>query len=358
MTTSRRVCLGTLILFSLAVVTTTHARFVRLQSIDYHVVAQPPASPLLRTVNDVAPAVQNATELALARAHTFVTHYANVLRIITIPAGMVVTFFGYFLLNPVLFGAGMLTGGGATFVALRALLGHASPSALWLAVVGSLLCGFVLGLLAVKLISVGMFAVGALLGVVIASALKPSVLGRVYPANHDVGFYLGAVVLGVVLGLVAMRFKKPMVILATAYAGAFGFFFGIGYFAGHFPTSATIDAAQQGHFGAWFVAYTVLTSIVGTAGAIMQFKLAKSKTISPGTHRHHRLDVRSDDEWYEEQQRLAQSDSEERKKENFENVVPAKGVAFESDAPKPRYYGNVNPDEEDVLGTTEKSHNY
>lgn len=338
-----------LFVFSL-VLTTSHARFVRLHSHDFHVIEQLPLSPLLRTVNDVAPAVQNATELALTRARTFVAHYANALRIVTIPTGIIVTFLGYFLLNPVLFSAGMLTGGGATFVALRALLGHESPSALWLSVVGSLLCGFIVGLLAIKAISVGMFAVGALLGVVIASALKPSVLGRVYPANHDVGFYLGAVVIGAILGLIAMKFQKPMVILATSYAGAFGFFFGIGYFAGHFPNSAAINAAQQGHFDSWFIAYVVLTGVIGTAGAITQFNLARSKPMPARRRSHQRVDVRSDDEWYEEQQRLAQSDSEEKKKD----TIPAvKEVVFESDSPKPRYYGKVNVDEEDSLGSTE-----
>lgn len=353
-------------------------RVLRMHPQDYHLIPSRRLldqqqdfdfiSASLRTVSDVAPAVQNASQLALERAKAFVTSYSTALRVVAIPGGALVTFLGYYLLTPVLFGAGMLTGGGASFVALRALLGHERPSALWLSAVGSLLCGFVVALLAVRLLRIGMFAIGAVLGVIVASALTPTVLGRVYPPNHHVGFYVGAVVLGIIFGLIALAFQKPMVILATAYGGSFGCFFGIGYFAGHFPDTAALSAAEKGHFGAWLIAYATLTAFFGTAGAVVQYRLAKHSP-SPAQRRVHQARRRRDDEWYEEAQHLSASDVEDPAPKDLgvvrtgvgKEVVEAKsdargvyGVDYGREL-KPRYYGDVSVGQVDDMATVGRS---
>lgn len=375
------------------------ARFMRVHPHDYRVIqtqlilnepAYPAVVPTLsRAVNDVGPAVQNATELAYERARKFATAYANVIRTLMIPVGILITFVGYFLLTPVLFGAGLLTGGGAAFIALRALLGHAESSALWLTIVGSVLSGFVVGLIAVKLLSVGMFAIGVMMGVVIASALKPTLLAHIYPANHDVGFYVGAIILGIILGFVALRFQKSMLILATGYGGAFAFFFGIGNLAGHFPTSTTLIAAEKGHFGAWLIAYTSLTFIVGTAGAITQFRLSKGRP-TPSRHAPRRRYRNANDEeeqaplednhgslstgsdLYEDQKKVLEHDSTATK---FDSVLASANGLFDGDkqilssvvgntnkdnnthspSPSPKYYGNVNVDLNDDVPLDGKS---
>ncbi len=178
-----------------------------------------------------------------------------------------------------LFVAGFLTGGGLSFIATKAAFGAQTPAAAWVTIAAMLVGGAVVALIATRLLAVGMFAVGAMLGVVIASALSPSVLGRIYPPNTEVGFYAGAVVLGIVLGLVAMQFQRQMVIIATAYGGAFAFFFGIGYFAGHFPTSAELANAESGKVGAWFVMYALMTILFGSVGALAQFRLSNGRPL-------------------------------------------------------------------------------
>ncbi len=83
---------------------------------------------------------------------------------------------------------------------------------------------------------------------ILASALTPSVLGRVYPSKADVGFYVGAVVFGLIFGFLAFRYQRHMVIFATAYGGAFAFFFGIGYFVGSFPDKQRSQQCREGPF--------------------------------------------------------------------------------------------------------------
>lgn len=308
----RSAALGALLLLT-CMSGSAHARFMRFRP-HGATVLQMTDAPSVRAVNDVGPAVKNATEAALARAQAVLKRYANTLRVVSIPTGIIVAFLGYFLLTPVLFGAGLVVGGGVASVALRALLGDATPAAVWTGVVGTLAAGIVVGLIAVKMLSVGMFAVGASLGVVVASALKPSVLGHVYPPNADVGFVIGSIVLGLALGTMALRFQKQMVIFATAYGGAFAFFFGIGYFAGHFPTAAELVRAEKGHFGNWLIMYTSLTAIIGTAGTITQFKLASTRPLvqSHGSRRQgwgNGRWRRREEDLSEERMRLPQNES-------------------------------------------------
>lgn len=307
-----------------------------------------PPRRVVRAVDDVGPAVKNATEAALGSAKALLENYANTLRIVTIPGGIIVAFAGYFLLTPVLFVSGLLVGGGTAMVALRALLGDTNSVAVWVSVVIMLAAGVIVGLLAVKMLSVGMFAVGASLGVVLASALKPSVLGHVYPPNADVGFVLGAVVLGLIFGAISLHFQKQMLIFATAYGGAFAFFFGIGYFAGHFPTAEQLARAEKGQFEKWFVVYFLLTVFVGTAGAITQFRLAAKR---PLVHSHRRSrSSEHESRW----NRQTDSNFEERlhlpKNEDVQDLKNSEGSIGSTDTSK-----NVFKDETRHSGL-EKAH--
>ncbi len=273
----RRTLAALAILLPLAALASlSDARFVR--NLPEQVSLLPASSldgpSVLHAVDDVAPAVKNATALALAKAQYILTRYSDTLRILSIPAGLVVTFLGHFLLTPVLFIAGFLSGGGASFIAAKAAVGADTPAAAWVSIAAMAVGGTVVALLTLRLMSVGMFAMGGMLGVMLASALTPSVLGRVYPSKADVGFYAGAVVLGLIFGVLALRFQRYMVIAATAYGGAFAFFFGIGYFAGHFPTGADLSKAEKGHFGGWFVMYCAMTLLFGSVGVFAQFRLA------------------------------------------------------------------------------------
>lgn len=188
------------------------------------------------------------------------------------------TFFGYFLLGPVLFSTAFIVGGGACFVAVRAAMNSSDASA-WLSVVAMLVGGGLSGFSAIKMLAVGMFAVGAAFGVALSAALKAALWSRVFPNSPHAGFIFGSVLLGMTFGVVALTLRKKMLILSTSYAGAFALFFGIGHFAGHFPSLKQLNQVEQGMFDPFAVLYLGLTALVGTAGLFLQLHLTRDKVM-------------------------------------------------------------------------------
>lgn len=261
----------------------------------------------LHGVDDVGPAFANATTAGLAKAQAILTQYSDLLRIISIPTGIAVTFFGYFLLSPVLFIAAFVSGGGFCFIAVGAIIGEETPLAAWLSIASMLLGGALLGFIALRALNVGMFAVGAALGVVFASAVKASLIAQAYPKDPELAFKVVAVVCGLLFGLLALCLQKQMLIFSTAYAGSGACMFGIGHFAGHFPTSADLDKVEKGELDGWVLVYILATLLLGTGGMLFQFWLGKNKpmpTHAPHDRRRRRRRVRQyepeEDDWSDE----------------------------------------------------------
>jgi Domain of unknown function (DUF4203) len=156
-----------------------------------------------------------------------------------------------------------------------------------------LLGGGASGFIALKVLAIGMFALGASLGVVAAESLKPVLWNRYFASEQQTAFIVGACVLGLVCGLLALAMQKKMLILSTAYAGAFALFFSVGHFAGHFPSLADVDKVERGDFDEpWTVLYLAATAFFGTAGLLCQLTLTRDKVMpirAPySRHRHHR----------------------------------------------------------------------
>jgi hypothetical protein len=228
--------------------------------------------------------------------------------------GAAATFFGYLILGPILFTAGFFTGGGLCFVAVRAGLDE-SDTAAWVSIIAMVVGGGLLGFLAVKMLVVGTFALGAALGIAASAALKAVLWGRLFPTSPHAGFVAGCIVLGTVCGLLALAVRKQMLILSTAYAGSFCFFFGIGHFAGHFPTVDDLGQVESGRFSPWAVTYLALTALLGTIGMLVQLRLASEKPVSfagtdrSASRRHHGSgSASSSDEIEWERELLASSD--------------------------------------------------
>ncbi len=142
------------------------ARFVRIHPEQVLLLPSSPrnASPMLHGLADVAPAVGNATASALAKAQHILRRYSDTLRLLSIPVGLVVTFLGYSLVAPVLFVAGFLFGGGISFIAVKAAVGTHTPAEAWIAIAAMIVGGTVVAILSLQLMSVGMFAMGGILG--------------------------------------------------------------------------------------------------------------------------------------------------------------------------------------------------
>ncbi|KAI0566795.1 hypothetical protein FGB62_6g154 [Gracilaria domingensis] len=250
----------------------------------------------LQDVDNIAPAISNATASAIARANAILAHYSDALRIIAIPTGISISFFGYFLLAPVLFLAAFVSGGGLCFVAVSSVLHENTPAAAWISIAAMLLGGAMLGFIALRALNFGMFAVGAALGVVLASCFKTTLIASAYPSDPELAFIITASVSGLVFGLLALCLQKQMLIFSTAYAGSAAATFGVGHFAGHFPTSTDLANAEEGHINAWLVLYVLLALVIGTAGMMFQFWLSQNKPMpeyAPRDRRRRRRRVRT-----------------------------------------------------------------
>ncbi|XP_038609260.1 transmembrane protein 198 [Tachyglossus aculeatus] len=144
--------------------------------------------------------------------------------------GVVYCFFGYRCFKAVLFLTGLLFGSAVIFLlcyrerVLETQLSGASSAGIALAV--GLLCGLV----AMLVRSVGLFLLGLLLGLLLATAALLGSGPFYQPATvwTPLGLLLGA---GLLCALLALRWPRPLTTLATAVAGAALVSAAVDYFA-------------------------------------------------------------------------------------------------------------------------------
>ena len=167
-------------------------------------------------------------------------HFApSVVALISIVAGTFVTFLGYRLIRPVLFVAGFAVGSVSAYALVHYLFNDYSyvETASW---IGFAVGGLFVAFLVVWLYYLGIFAVGAVAGVLLACAFNNSFGYEIWPSDPTKALYIMAAVLGVLFGLLALWIERPFLIFATSLFGAISTVWGIGYFAGKYPNSADL----------------------------------------------------------------------------------------------------------------------
>ncbi|DBA03020.1 TPA: hypothetical protein N0F65_003208 [Lagenidium giganteum] len=210
---------------------------------------------------------------------------------IAIGLGVVVCFYGYKLLRPVIFACGFVAGG----LAIAMVLEYAFPSSTWIGTaswIGFLIGGVISGALVLWLYKAGVFIIGALAGALLAFTLNTSILHQIYPSQPDVTLILAIIILALLCGYLALRIEKPVIIVATSFIGADAFVWGIGYFAGKYPSAADLqkfrskDSAGDWVYaipGAWW-AYLTATIILFLVGLYVQFRKTSSGVNHPSAH--------------------------------------------------------------------------
>ncbi|CEG37062.1 Domain of unknown function DUF4203 [Plasmopara halstedii] len=167
----------------------------------------------------------------------------SILAIIAIAVGAVMIVMGYRLFRAALFAVGFVVGG----VAIATLVEHIFDDESWVTtaswvafVVGGLICGSIV----MTLYSLGIFVIGAAGGVVLAMMIHNSVGHKIYAEHPQVVLIVLCIALGIIGGILALKIEKPVLIVATSLFGAGILVWGIGYFAGDFPT--TTDLKEYG----------------------------------------------------------------------------------------------------------------
>jgi hypothetical protein len=195
---------------------------------------------------------------------------------LAIAVGAALTFFGYKLVRPCIFAAGFIVGSVVFFLLAERVFASASyvTTACWVAFV---LGGLLVGSLLVWLYKVGIFVVGALAGVLLATQVHNSFGYKIAPAHPDTVLIVLMVVMGLAFGILAWKLERPFLVVASSIVGAIATVWGIGFFAGGYPNAANLQKTlSDGNWvynvpTAWW-GYLAATVALCGLGVYVQFR--------------------------------------------------------------------------------------
>ncbi|POM73621.1 Hypothetical protein PHPALM_9517 [Phytophthora palmivora] len=175
----------------------------------------------------------------------------SILAIAAIAVGAVMVVMGYRLFRATLFAIGFVAGGVGVALVVEHVFDDKSwvITASWIAFV---IGGLIVGSIVVSLYSLGIFIAGAVAGVALAMMIHNSVGYEIYPSHPQVVLIVLCIVLGLVGGVLTIKLEKPVLITATSLVGAAILVWGIGYFAGDFPSTSDLkEYATKDINGDW-----------------------------------------------------------------------------------------------------------
>ena len=191
----------------------------------------------------------------------------NAIMALAIPIGLLQCFFGYRIFKFILALTGFLIGS-----AMAATIGYNASQQEVVALLAGLVGGFIGAALMVLLYFVGIFLLGAFVGAALGTMLFAMA------ETNPIPFVL--FILAAIVGVLALVFQKFMIIIATAFGGAWNVVIGIAYF-----TTGAIDPTN---IEASFSSGGTLTYIIvlcwlalGITGVIVQYKSAPPKEEEP-----------------------------------------------------------------------------
>lgn len=136
---------------------------------------------------------------------------STIILILSIVFSLVACFFGYKLLKiwTILIGfvLGLVIGGVLTY--------YFSKQNLLLTIIIALIVGIVLGILAFALYKVGVFILAAYEGYLIVT----NVISALWPSGSHIIVTIIAVIIAIAVGILAVRFIRPVIIIETALSG-------------------------------------------------------------------------------------------------------------------------------------------
>ncbi|KAG7393160.1 hypothetical protein PHYBOEH_006176 [Phytophthora boehmeriae] len=165
---------------------------------------------------------------------------AIIFAIAAIVVGGVMVVFGYRLIRATIFAIGFLAGGIAVAMVAERMFADEPWVVLgsWIAFgVGGLICGGVVTFL----FPLSTFVAGAATGILTALVVVTTAGNLIYKGHSQELFTLLCVVLGFLFGVLALKFGKPVLIIFSSLFGAGLVVWGVGYFAGDFPSLDNIQ---------------------------------------------------------------------------------------------------------------------
>ncbi|KAF1336181.1 hypothetical protein FI667_g768, partial [Globisporangium splendens] len=225
-------------------------------------------------VGDTTDSPQQYTVSALFQATGDAKIGPGAVAIVAIVVGLGMCAAGYRLFRASVFVCGFLVGGLAISRAVENVFKNKSylVASSWISFfAGGILCGCIL----VSFFYAGIFIVGAACGILLAITFNAGIGHKIYASNPDHVLIALEIILGLVGGMAAVCLEKPALIIITSFVGAGLTVWGVGYFAGDFPSGDDLkrfrtNTGDPGWFksipSAWwgyFAALVVLT-VLGT----------------------------------------------------------------------------------------------
>lgn len=175
--------------------------------------------------------------LTLDQVSQFIDDNKIVFCIVGCILGLLLAFLGLKLFLPTLFLAGFVSG---FFVCLFTFFGvvlapDSRESTKWILVAFAIVLGCALGYITVKANKFGIFIIGAWLGVIISLILYNAVLYKIHTDPAEIVLLVTIGVLGLLGGLLSLKFYKHVVIVSTSLGGSYAFVRALSLVIGGFP---------------------------------------------------------------------------------------------------------------------------
>ncbi|EQC37244.1 hypothetical protein SDRG_05469 [Saprolegnia diclina VS20] len=203
----------------------------------------------------------------------------SILAGVGIGLGLIVALAGYRLFRPVLFVSGFGVGAVLAYLLAEAIFTTQSyaTTAHWVCFVAG---GLIVGATVVCLWRTGLFVIGAAAGVLLAFVVNTSFGYKLWPSNPSGMLYVLIAIFGLAGALLARCLERPFLIVATSLAGAVACLWGVGYFAGGYPSGNHLEALRNrtasGDYtydigSAWW-GYMAGTLVLFGIGTLVQFR--------------------------------------------------------------------------------------
>jgi len=213
-----------------------------------------------------------------------------IVAIVTIALGLLLHLQGYRMFLPAVAICGFIVGGLIIARFMESLFeGYSGVVvASW---IGFIIGGLLVAAIAVSFYDVGVFVIGAIGGILLASIFTTTVGYRMNRNDPDVVLVILAIILGVIGGILALRYERSAIILGTSFTGAVMVVWGAGYFIGNYPNGADLKSLSHqtanGDLdydipGAWwaYLAAIIILTIIG-------YKFQDTQTKGETLHSRH-----------------------------------------------------------------------
>jgi uncharacterized protein DUF4203 len=189
----------------------------------------------------------------------------NTMSGLTFFVGMVECFFGYRILKIILGLTGFIIGSLLCAGLVYEIMGKHPVIALIAGLVG----GAIGSSLMIVFFVLGLFILGATLGILVGGAISASIFGYAHP--------IILVPLAIVGGIATIFMSKSMIIISTSLIGAYFIIFSVGNFIGMLNTISIFRQSNKlREYGGQFLVMLLLCILVGIAGIFVQYKYTAS----------------------------------------------------------------------------------